>query len=95
VSLASEYKRQFVWRDWPTVFDALPSLHGQLVLDLGCAVGDLAGELVARGARVIGVDLNEELLQEARRSALFDTAPGTVVVIGQDNMRLCACLWGV
>lgn len=70
MSLASEYKKQFGWRDWPTVFAALPPLHGQTVLDLGCGVGDLAAEFVARGARVIGVDLNEDLLREARSRQL-------------------------
>jgi len=35
MSLSSEYKRQFGWRDWPSIFDAMPSLHGQTVLDLG------------------------------------------------------------
>ena len=70
MSLSSEYKHQFVWRDWPTVFNALPSLHGQTLLDLGCGVGDLAAEFVARGARVIGVDMNEELLREARSRQL-------------------------
>jgi ubiquinone/menaquinone biosynthesis C-methylase UbiE len=73
MSLSSEYKRQFGWRDWPTIFDALPSLHGQTVLDLGCGVGDLAAEFVARGARVIGVDMNEELLREARSRQLSNT----------------------
>jgi SAM-dependent methyltransferase len=33
-------------------------------------VGDLAAELVARGARVIGCDVNEELLREARSRQL-------------------------
>lgn len=70
MSLANEYKQQFRWRDWPTIFDALPPLQGQTVLDLGCGVGDLAAEFVARGARVIGVDMNEELLREARSRQL-------------------------
>lgn len=70
MALASEYKKQFGWRDWPTIFDALPPLQGQTVLDLGCGVGDLAAQFVARGARVIGVDRNEELLYEARSRQL-------------------------
>ncbi len=65
MSLSSEYKRQFAWRDWSTALGALPSVRGQLVLDLGCGVGDQAAELVARGAHVIGIDINEELLREA------------------------------
>lgn len=66
MTLAREYRRQLPWRDWPRVLDALPLVPGQLVLDLGCAVGDQTAALVARGARVIGVDRNEELLAEAR-----------------------------
>ena len=70
MDLSSEYKRQFGWRAWPTILDALPPLCDQTVLDLGCGVGDLAAEFVARGARVIGVDMNEELLREARSRQL-------------------------
>src|SRR5262245_14670356 len=70
MSLPREYKRQFGWRAWPMIFDALPSLRGQTILDLGCGVGDLAAELVARGAHVIGVDMSEELLAEARSRQL-------------------------
>jgi SAM-dependent methyltransferase len=70
MSLASEYKRQFGWRDWSTALRALPLMPGQLVLDLGCGVGDQAAELVARGAQVIGIDANEELLGEARARSL-------------------------
>ena len=66
MSLSSEYQRQYQWRDWPTVFDSLPTLNSQTVFDIGCGVGDLAAAFVARGARVIGFDGNEELLREAR-----------------------------
>jgi len=44
----------------------VPPLDGKTVLDLGCGVGDQAAELVARGARVIGIDTNEELLATAQ-----------------------------
>jgi SAM-dependent methyltransferase len=73
VSLSDEYRRQLVWRDWATALDALPSLEGRTVLDLGCAVGDVAALLVARGARVLGVDGNEELLAAARSKELPNT----------------------
>jgi SAM-dependent methyltransferase len=66
LSLASEYRRQFRWRAWPVVFGALPPLEGTTVLDLGCGPGDVAAEFVARGARVVGIDGNEELVREAR-----------------------------
>jgi SAM-dependent methyltransferase len=41
-------------------------LRGQLVLDLGAGVGDQAAELAARGASVIGLETNQELLDAAR-----------------------------
>jgi len=70
MNLSDYYRRQLGWRDWPRVFEALPPLRGKTVLDLGCGVGDLAAELVGRGARVIGFDLNEELLAAARGRGL-------------------------
>ena len=70
MSLGDEYRRQLAWRDWDRMFDALPPLPGATVLDLGCAIGDQAAGLVARGARVIGCDANEELLEVARRRSL-------------------------
>ena len=73
MSLANEYKRQFGWRSWSAVLDALPPLRGRTVLDLGCGVGDQAAEMVARGARVIGIDINEELLREAQSRQLPNT----------------------
>jgi SAM-dependent methyltransferase len=70
MTLASEYRRQLPWRDWPRVLEVLPPLQGRLVLDLGCGVGDQAAALAARGARVVAVDLSEELLAEARSRGL-------------------------
>ena len=66
MSLADDYRRQLPWRSWTTVLDALPSLASSTVLDLGCAVGDQAALLASRGARVIGIDANEELLAAAQ-----------------------------
>ncbi len=66
MSVADDYRRQFAWRAWPVALDLLPPLAGRTVLDLGCGVGDLAAELSLRGARVIGIDGNEELLAVAR-----------------------------
>ena len=33
---------------------------------MGCGVGDLASKLTARGARVVGFDSSEELIEPAR-----------------------------
>ena len=67
MSLSDEYQRQYDWRPWPQIFAALPPLAGKRVLDLGCGVGQQAAELVARGARLIGVDSSDELLAAARQ----------------------------
>ena len=66
MNLSDEYQRQFALRSWSTVFSLLPPMAGQLVLDLGCGIGDQALELAARGARVVGIDANQELLAVAR-----------------------------
>jgi SAM-dependent methyltransferase len=78
VSLSEEYQRQYGWRPWPAVFDALPSLEASFVLDLGCGIGDQAAALASRGARVIGIDANEALLREAqsRRIPNAEFRPG-------------------
>ena len=69
-TVIDDYSRQYAWRSWPIVFDAMPNCDGQVVLDLGCGIGDLAFDLAMRGARVIGVDTNEEFLQFARNRSI-------------------------
>lgn len=70
MSLEEEYRKQQRWRDWQSILEALPSLTGARVLDLGCGAGEVAARLVARGARVTGVDGNEALLAAARQKRL-------------------------
>jgi SAM-dependent methyltransferase len=66
MSLADEYRSQSRWRPWARIFSVLPPIDGHRVLDLGCALGDQAAEMAGRGAHVVGVDANEELLHVAR-----------------------------
>src|SRR3954468_24098531 len=52
------------------VGDLLGNLQGKTVIDFGCGDGEEAVEIANRGARrVIGVDLNLECLERARRRA--------------------------
>jgi glycine/sarcosine N-methyltransferase len=44
----------------------LDDITGKKVLDIGCATGELAFQMAVRGARVTGIDLNGDLLQQAR-----------------------------
>ncbi len=70
MTLSEEYQRQFAHRSWLEIMAALPPISGHVVLDLGCNIGDQAAELAARGAHVIGIDSNEELLATARGRAI-------------------------
>ena len=48
-------------------FYLLGDVRGKTVLDLGCGSGENIAPLLARGARVIAVDLSEELVKLARK----------------------------
>lgn len=51
----------------PTMFSLLPDLNGKTVLDLGCGVGDHLQAYLQLGAeKVVGLDLSEAMLNEAR-----------------------------
>jgi len=71
MSLADYYNKQLRWRDWRTAMDALPEIRGKSILDLGCGAGDQAALLTDRGARVVGVDTNEEVLDAATARKLL------------------------
>lgn len=52
--------------DRPAVLDLAGDVSGADILDLGCGAGHYAAELLARGARVTGVDGSAALLRHAR-----------------------------
>ncbi len=54
--------------------------EGSTVVDVGTGTGTLARGFAKRGAKVIGIDPDERLLQQARR---LDTAAGVTVVPGR------------
>src|ERR1051325_3928355 len=53
----------------PVVESLLGDLSGVNALDLGCGSGVYAARLVARGSRVVGVDLSAAMLNLARERA--------------------------
>ena len=70
--------------EWAAFQRLLPvSLADKRVLDLGCGLGYFAREARERGARqVVGVDLSERMLDEARRRT---TDPG--IVYARDSLE--------
>jgi 2-polyprenyl-6-hydroxyphenyl methylase/3-demethylubiquinone-9 3-methyltransferase len=53
----------------PAILDmAGPLAPGTRVLDVGCGNGAVAGELLARGCRVTGIDLSEQGIAIARKA---------------------------
>ena len=63
------------------VLDRLVGLSGQDVVDIGCGGGALVRALSAGGARVIGVEVNEEQLAPALR--VDDGGSGARYLIGR------------
>ena len=68
--LGRQYLKQSSWRRWEQVMDQLPIEFGQVVLDLGCAVGEQSALLAPRRAHVVGIDKNSALLEVARKRQL-------------------------
>jgi len=55
---------------WRQIATHLPSdLNGMRVLDIGCNAGFYSFELAARGARVVGIDMDDRYLRQARWAA--------------------------
>lgn len=64
-SITEQYKKQWQWRNWDALFNLLPEINGKTIYDIGCAHGDHSYKLSELGARIIGLDGNQELLEAA------------------------------
>lgn len=67
-SISKYYSEIFPYKPMQLKFvkNSLGDLDGKQILDIGCATGELAFNLANEGARVIGIDLNEDLLNQAK-----------------------------
>lgn len=52
---------------WGTLEGMLAPVDGHRVLDAGCGSGVYAGALVERGADVVGVDVSEDMVEQAKK----------------------------
>ena len=67
-----EYKKHtsFVSELALPVVDLLDPKVGDRVLDLGCGDGTLALEIERRGAKVLGIDLSEEMVEKSKSNGI-------------------------
>ncbi|WP_321996104.1 methyltransferase domain-containing protein [Draconibacterium orientale] len=66
-SISTYYSEIFPFNPMQLKFvkNKLGELPAKYILDIGCATGELAAQLAEGGAEVIGIDLNNDLLQQA------------------------------
>lgn len=67
--------------DTNTLLDLLGDVRGMRILDLACGHGRVARELARRGARVIGADISEVLLDLARAAEIEEPLGITYVSV--------------
>lgn len=67
-SISKYYSEIFQYQSIQLQFvkNELQELNHKRILDIGCATGELAFQLAKEGAKVTGIDLNNDLLQQAK-----------------------------
>lgn len=70
MSISQIYSNQYRWRRWSEVYPDLGDITGKLVVDLGCGIGDQASDLSRRGAHVLGIDANQDVIDHATRRGI-------------------------
>jgi ubiquinone/menaquinone biosynthesis C-methylase UbiE len=68
-TIFEEYRNQSTWRNWESYLDLLPLERNQVILDLGCNIGIVTNLLAKRVKKVIGVDINQDFISEAKATA--------------------------
>lgn len=66
---AAQYdaKHAFVYEKAKGLVELLAPQAGERILDVGCGTGALTAEIAGRGAEILGVDLSEEMILQARK----------------------------
>ncbi|MFC2155793.1 class I SAM-dependent methyltransferase [Acidobacteriota bacterium] len=69
-SISEYYERIFPLKKGRVTFlESLLKKENQKILDIGCATGELALALSSKGHRIIGIDLDENMVNSARAKA--------------------------
>ncbi len=63
-----ETKHAVVFKAAADLVDLLAPVAGERILDLGCGTGQLTAEIAKRGANVIGIDLSQDMIDQAQRN---------------------------
>lgn len=79
------------------VFTLLGDVRDRTVLDAGCGTGRLVAELTKRGARTIGLDASDEMLERARLQAGPDSVFARAVLgqelpLADESLDAAVCL---
>jgi len=56
----------FVWKYGESLLDDLAPQAGELVLDIGCGTGHLTAQIAQRGATVLGIDADPQMIDQAQ-----------------------------
>ena len=88
-SISKYYSEIFPFNPMQLKFvkNKLGELTGKHILDIGCATGELSFQLAAGGAEVTGIDLNEDLLQQAignKKHEKLTFQQGNMLELAQD-----------
>ncbi|MFW5773667.1 MAG: class I SAM-dependent methyltransferase [Tangfeifania sp.] len=71
-SISANYSQIFPYKPAHLQFvkSQLETIRPKKILDIGCATGELSYQLAKEGAEVTGIDLNPELIAQAKRSQM-------------------------
>ena len=70
------------------VFDLLQKDQPGRFIDVGCGQGSIAGKLIARGWRGIGVDFSPDSIEAARRELAVEIASDKMKIVQGDVLRM-------